>query len=521
MYIPRRRRAAHANMRLVSTIVGLTLLSLPDASYGQGLNLMDVVKTTLERNIPILLSQEEVRIRDAERQIVLGAFDVHVGFSIEGSRTSRLFSEAEQAAYSVAAAYTGSSTYRAGASRLFRSGIRVSPIIEFVRQDALTLRSPPLAQTQMAVEVSYPILNFGAKPPEAAELESAELLRDASRLHAGHVRAESIYRAAEAYWAYLGAFESLKILADSEEKAERLLQETRALVQGGERAAADLDQLRADVADRFAARVNAEQRLFAARQQLGIEMGLTSGEAATLPPPTSPIPDVLAPLELPPPNQMKSIAGKRRRDLAGSRKSAQAAAASRYARRLQSRARLDLTLSVGYAGLSEDRLSFGHHLPPFGQNQIGGSNASVSLVLSWPTSNHRAFGLLERADATWRQAQLSQADLDRRIRSNLRVASERVHTTVSELMKMTEAVALYAAAVENEKKRLQLGMSTQFDLILVEERHRNSLIALVNARIRYAAAVARLRFETGTLTVEGQSPEGIARALTSPVFNVD
>ncbi len=508
--------------RLTPSAIAFVIVSLVAPARAQGgLDLETVIQTTLDRNLPILESIESTRAREAEVLFMEGAFDLVVGFSAEGGRTSRLFSDSEQSIYDVSSASTGVSNYRLAVARRTRSGITISPVLEFTRRDALTLPAPPIVRTEASFQISYPILNAGRRIAEVADLASARHAFEGSIYEALHVRSASVHRVAVAYWAYLGAFESLEIQTDSEAKAHRLLEETRALVDGGERPASDLDQLRADLADRFAARLIAEQRLFEAREQLGMEMGLRSDEAAALPKPSSRFPvsrDAPTPVAS---TALEAIASKRRADLAGIEKAVAATAETRYARSIEARPLLDLRFSIGYAGLSENRLTIDQHLPPFGQNHVSGTNGSLSLVLEWPVSNRRARGMLERQDAAWRQAQIARDDLERRIHSGLKVASEQLRSSIAELAKVEEAVELYAAAVENERKKLQLGMSTQFDLILVEERLRNSLLARVAARVRYAGAIVRLRFEAGTLTAEPDSAREIANSLLSPAIEID
>jgi outer membrane protein len=64
---------------------------------------------------------------------------------------------------------------------------------------------------------------------------------------------------------------------------------------------------------------------------------------------------------------------------------------------------------------------------------------------------------------------------------------------------LREAAQLYGTAVEDERQKLQLGLSTIIDLVLIEDRLTRSLLEDISATLSYAAALARLRFETGTI----------------------
>lgn len=471
----------------------------PDNATEDGLTLRDVVRATLDHDVAIEHSLETKRIREAEHQTAVGAFDVALGLSAGTARSNTLHTIAEQDVFGVAASRTRTTSYRIEAVKRFSSGLTVAPGIELLRRDPLTLRTPPSVRTQAGLAVSFPILRIGRRTPAAAAVEAAYLRAQASELDVRNTRALSILFAATSYWSYRSAFEALEILSASEEKAERLLQETRTLVDGGERPANDLDQLRADLADRFAARLSAEHRLSSARQELGLQMGLAAGAASTLSPPATEFPKVTHIPTISGGDELLMTARRHRYDLERARKDVDAATAALEVRQLDVRPSLDARLDVGYAAQSERSLSIGDHLPLLGPNDVGRMNTSVALVLEWPMANNTARGALAREEALLRQSRLAEVDLERQISSRIQIAIDQLRTSAAELLKTDEAVHLYFAAVQSEQKRLQLGMSTQFDLILVEERLRNTMLSRVSAALRYARAIALLRYETGTL----------------------
>ena len=97
-------------------------------------------------------------------------------------------------------------------------------------------------------------------------------------------------------------------------------------------------------------------------------------------------------------------------------------------------------------------------------------------------------------------------DLDRRIRVNVRVATEALGNAARETAVSDEALRLSLRAVETEREKFRFGLATVFDAILAEDTLTKALLQQTNARLRYALALARLRFETGTLLrVDGGS----------------
>ena len=488
-------------------------------SQARGLTLENVVEAALENSYSIRRYADQVRVRESEVQMAEGAFDLYFDFLAARGQDRRLYTEAEREALNVPTSETGITTYRIGVSRRFRSGLLVSPGVELARHDAFTFRSAPIVRTRAALNFAYPLLRGGTRSPESVAVDAAEIAAEASELQLHDVRTRSIYLAAAAYWAYHGAHQALRILSESEEKSHRLLEETAALVAGDERPASDLDQLRADLADRISARLGAEQALFEARQQLGIEMGLAPHDAADFSAPATAFPTSRLDLDLPDSGRLITLALAERADLAGARRDAAAADLVLEARRTAARPGLDLRLDVGYSGLTEGDLQLGQYFPPFGQNDVGGGSATLSLVFDFPAANNSARGALARQEAMLRQSHLTVAELEQTITSSILVAAGQLRSSAAELEQAEEAVHLYEMALENERKKLQLGMSTQFELLLVDERLRNAMLSRVSAQVRFAQALARLRYDTGTLLPDGTdfTAADQTRRLMTPV----
>ena len=484
-----------------------------------GLDIADVIRTTLATSVAIRRSLERKHVRESELQTARGAFDLTIGFSISTDRNSTLFDRAQEEIYGTPAVSARTTAYRLSAAREFKSGATITPSIEVVRHDVMAPAAPPFIQTQAGLSISYPVLRAGRATSNAKMVAASTLRLEASDYDVRHTRAASLLRAIDAYWNYLEAYEALEIRSDSERKAERLLHETRSLVDGGERASSDLDQLHADLADRFAERLRAEHDLYEARQFLGMEMGLTDEQASVLPPPVTAFPQGSAASLIDFSDELLARAYQRRHDLAEVNKEADASRKALDARQIETMPSLLVRVHMGYAARTEDQLTIAHHLSPFGRNDVRRPNTSLTFVLEWPTTNNRARGARAREEAILRQLRIDEQDLRRQIASGIKVAVTQLRTSANELVKTKEAVGLYQVAVESEKKRLQLGMSTQFDLVLVEERLRNTMLSRLAAEVRHARSVTRLLYETGTLpaTEPATWPEdSIDELLLSP-----
>ena len=79
-----------------------------------------------------------------------------------------------------------------------------------------------------------------------------------------------------------------------------------------------------------------------------------------------------------------------------------------------------------------------------------------------------------------------------------------------ELARSQEAVRFYRSALDNEKKRFQLGISTLLDLIQTEDSLTNALLNEISAQRKLSSVLARLRFETGTILSADQKKVSVS-----------
>ncbi|WP_456426427.1 TolC family protein [Rhodocaloribacter sp.] len=481
----------------------------------EGIGLAEVVRLTLEQNYTIRIQDEQTRISEGGVLAAAGAFDPLFNASLVGGHEETPFTQAQRQLTGSTLSKSSLTTYRLGLNKRFRSGLILSPGVEVVRTQALGTGAPAVIQTRASLVLRVPLLRGRGANASAARFDAAQDQLTASELTLRHTTAGSLLEAVYAYWNYLAARKRLDILMESETRARGLLTDTRALVEGGERPVADLDQLRANLADKITARINGEQQLYEARQALGLALGLPFEQFDRIPEPSEDFPGVEGETaSLPSRETLTKYALEHRRDLRSARKIEEAALRLFKAYRSEARPQFDLQVDLGYTGLSENG-AFRAYLPPLGQNDAGGPSATVSLVYSLPTGNRSARGVRLQQEATYAQRRMAADDLMRKISSGVAVASEALLRSAAELSRAHEAVVLYRTAVEHEKKKLRLGMSTLFDVTIVEDRMTNALLAEVNAQVRYARALGRLRFETGTLLVEDGGTGAQVRALTS------
>ena len=475
----------------------------PAPAAARGLTLEDALRAALQRGALVRAARERVAASAGSARAASGPFDVQMRTFVGSSRDQTLRFDGAGAP-AVDPSHTTGVTYGATVDKRFRSGIVVGPELRAERVGSTPDVESRNNTASAALVVQVPLAQGRGVAVNAAPERAAVRDLGASRDALVHAGAQSVLATALAYWEYAAARERLEVQKLAEQRARKLVEETRVLVEAEERPAADLNQLRANLATKEAARIAAEQDLVAAREALGLQMGLPGDAIAALPPPATPFPaaredDLRGGIDA-----LVQAALERRSDLRSARGQSESAALLERAARDGTRPRVDLSLRVGYTGAEPGR-GFADMFEPFYRSMAGWS---ASMELSWQawSRNARARGEAERSGAVLRERQVAADELAREIRSGVVVAAEALRHGRLELERAEEAVRLYRLVVDAEERKFGLGMSTLFDVIQAENELTSAMSASTSARARYAAALVRLAFATGTL-VSGDGGE--------------
>jgi len=124
------------------------------------------------------------------------------------------------------------------------------------------------------------------------------------------------------------------------------------------------------------------------------------------------------------------------------------------------------------------------------------------LTYSYPIGNDLSKGQLKTQKSIYYQTAIQLNDLKRHIISNVTVAMKNLYNSMRKVKKAREAVNFYRKAVENEREKMKIGMSTVLDVVIMEDRYNAARLDEVAARQGYASALANLRYETGLLLTQ-------------------
>ncbi len=510
----------------IAALPGILLfasVALSQSIDKKGIGLLDSVTITLKKQPFIHLQEQDVEASHGRLQQESGRFDTSLGATLGHDRRDIPLTDLErQSLPGSASQLTETSTTKIDLRKEFRTGVSVTPSIGVTRTNTAPGPAQPANAGTVNFMISVPLLKgLGTGAAGANEL-AARRDMEASILTLRRTLSQQVLTTVSSYWDYLAALRILEQRSASEARAERSYSETKQLIEGDERAAADIERVAANLAVKAAARLEAEQSLFRAKHALGLAMGLPFEEIESLPLPVDDFPRAGAQNI----NKINTAAAlklftdqslKHRTDYLASEKAQESAQILVEQARNNLLPQLDFQVGLGYSGLKEgaDVLSFS--AAPI--DNIPGYSALASLTYRWPYKNNTARGLLLQATAAYRKTVIAADDLGRNIKSSVSQNISDLSKTALELAKYYDAADHYRKAVENEREKFLLGMSTLSDLLTTEDNLIAALINLISAESAHAKALARLRFETGTLLAYGQERISVGiEELTSVPF---
>lgn len=481
-----------------------------------GIKLLDAVKTTLEKQPDIHIMRQEVEHNRGALQEAKGQFDPVV--SLSGGHDYTEESQPVLSGLSETKEDITSLTFKL--SKKYRSGVEISPNIALTRTDSPDEYQEIQNTAGINLTFTVPLMRGLGKEATGAEEMAAEREYE-YRLHQmRHTTWESVFNTVLKYWAYQSATKRLDLLKVSESRAKSYVRDIRALINADELPAAELENMLANLESKTASRIAREQALYEAKQNLGLAMGLQFEAIDVLPLPSDDFPEVNDKKEIPfiQKEAMIKNALASRDDYLASKELQKSKNILLKAARNELKSKLDLSFNAGYSGLKEG--SNASNFITSTRSNIPGVSASILLICELPYGNRAARGMLLQRKSEYEKHRIATNNLARNITSKIAVAFSAYKNSKRELIKARKSAHYYKKALKNEREKVKLGTATLLDLIEVERRLTNTLLDEISAHLKYAVALARHRFETGTMmTGDGEDAYiDTDQLITLPVF---
>ena len=456
--------------------------------------LLQCIRITLEKDPQIQLKQADVRSAEGALQVEQGLFDINLEANADGVRDV-------QPVVSTPDAVTQSASYQFSASKLFYSGLEVTPTVSYARTDVDQPGVPVENRGSLTVDLTYPLLRGQGREITTAGERAAQLEKDATYFDLQHTISDRVLQTVVAYWQYLAEVETLEVLKASEARSRQMVDEVSTLIDAGELPRNELLQLQANLGDKQSARIAGENAVFNGRVTLGLVMGLDHMEILQLAPPGEEFPQPKN-LQTPPSDRAEAYieqALKLRADYRASKIRQDSQTLNLKVARDNLRPNLDLRVSTGYNSLGEgSRLD---QLYAALYDHTAGPNYSVSLSYRFPLKNRAARGRFAQSQVSQEKTAILVDDLRRNIGALVLLSLDDLQRGYDELVAAQESVRYYDLALTNERKKMKLGFATLIDVINYEDRLTAVVRRAISAHARFMQDLAGLRFETGTLFI--------------------
>ncbi len=452
------------------------------------------VQQALSTSPAIRIQNKEIDRRLGLKEQASGEFDWIAAVSASSSETKTpsvdKFGEFE--------GKTRNNGYSASITRKLRNGVILQPSVEVGVPENVVRFEPTYGASKLNLQIVVPLLKGLGTDSTGATEAAARGDWEVARLLYRHGLAARAFETAQAYWSTWAARAVLLVSRDDERRAQKLHEGIRVLVNARIFPPNTLLQSEANLRQKSTKSQEAELSAVQSGFELGSIIGLTGLEMINCPVPDQILPEEITTKFTRPDDPARlnwiSRAYLQRADYLAIRKSEVPLRALARQAQLDLKPSLNLSLRAGYLGLNS-----GNDLVAPLAERITGPNGEISLSLAWPVANTYQRGLLRSRRAELTQAELSTAQAQSDIASEVCTTLEEVRLRAATTSDAAAAVAISRKAVEQEQRRLQTGEATVLDVINLENLLSSARVSQVRAQSGYAIAVAHLRFAVGEI----------------------
>lgn len=457
----------------------LTVIIIINA-WGEPLTLERVLSATMKNQHDILMQKLSAEAAEGARIAAAGSFDTQLSASL-----SETDSNTPLAPYnSLTSVDSKVRKAKFSVSKTLRSGVNVTGQLAASETIDNTYGTPDENINSAAVAVSIPLYDIITNNAAGLQEKSAAEDKRAAVFRYYHQISASLYNCLSAWWTYLTYYELMKIYENSRDSTGRYLKDYKKLVEAGERPSADLYQLEAQYRYIAMEAKEAEKNFMSAGYSLCTAAGMDC-DGDPLPEPSG---EWLAP-EL-----LGSID-----DSTENRFDILSAAASLESAKLLTEAykrgeKPDISISFSLERKQSKEKLFG-----YSSQDNSGTTVYSQIDFSTYHENSAAIGQLYYQMALYRQAKLRLTELRRTAAIDLQSAVAELKYANESVSLADETVELYAKALEMEKRKQSLGMSTVLDVLGTSTKHRDAMLERVSYQLNAASAAVKYLYVSGGL----------------------
>lgn len=498
----------------VLAVAAWPLAALAAGPSPQPLNLIAAVEETLDNHLELQIQRQRIEASRATKQLASSAFDRNLLVDGTHGRTVSPLTARRRAGLEPQAASGGSvvsnrTMLSLSSSKLYRNGLRITPYLSAqrlsgVRIDPLTGNADDRGGTTYSnggFEIAFPLLKGRGRDNITAREVSADLSLDAARLDGRHLAAALVMSTVTKYWEYSAQREIQDIREGAERRGAAILENVQILIDADREPASSYYTAAANVAQRTAARIAADQASLAANQRLAVAIGASLDRIDASYLPTDQLPPAAgaraSAVRFKPVQAIISESLERRADYHAQRSRVRSARIVLNSSLNQLQPKLDLSVNLDYSGLKEGQSAW-TSFQALASN-MRGPNISAGLLYDFTRANNLARSENRQAMAEQTSRELAMRNLSRQIGAEVVTAINALENAVQRLEKARNAVTEFMRALDAEREKLGLGTGSIVDILTVEDRLTEALQIEIYARLSYAISLIELRFVTGEI----------------------
>ncbi len=464
----------------------LAPLVLGAASARAGdVKLEDVVSSAMTQSTAVQQADAKVQQASGQLQQAEGAFD----WTVSG-RTGwqRLYlPKIRNGLFTDETEVTSAIPIEANITKKFSNGISIGPGVTFYANTAASnAQTFGLTTPRPHFNVTVPLWQgSGSDSPLAAKAHAAEKALQGSRFENDYARDLAVHDAVQVYWRCLALRDQTQIAQVAEEDSLDYDALLKKQAQNGQLEPAELDRATADQAVKHVDVTKGQLAEQSCLRQLGQAMGASGGAPPAV---TGEFPDMGAMAD----------------DVTHLNEAAMTDLALRN--------RLDLQALNQYAAAANDQVKGANSgLGP--QVDLSLDTDGVFVNLSKSIEGNVENGTLQAAQAQETIARLNQRQAESQIRSDIADQVQAIKGALADWRSLSHSADLMEGVVASAHKRAAAGFIPRAAQTDAETARAQTKQAMVDAQLRFCAALAALRLSTGTVAAQPGAPAGSLAAL--------
>ncbi len=489
-------------------VMGEGGLPASSSSSGVTLSLIDAVSSAILQDSSVKLAGFDVAASRDRVTRAEGAFDLRISTQVQQAHTYYPLTNYQHDLALTAGINTFSETLnftqvQVTGQKLSQSGIEFLPQFSMSRAADNLENLGGVNRTNLNLQVRFPLLRDRGRQITTAPLRAAKLDLQSKLSQQKETAARTVYAAVTAYWRYVAAEEHLQQRQAQLKRSSQLNDIVATLIQSDHLPASGSHEAKAAMENDETDVLLARQTVLEARQALGDAMAFAPMDSLLLGAPTDALPTPPAIVVDLDPARLIAFALQHRPDVTASRTVIDSAELERKTAVNGLRSRLDLTVRSGYTGLALG--TNGYDYFDSTATRVQGADIQGSLNYTWDPSNREAKGRFAEAQTGVDRAREAAAATARAIGSEVITALGELEASRGALTQSLLVEQELRRVRSDTQDRLSAAVGVLNDVLSAENTLSAAEVATVDARTRYALAVARLRYATGTLL--GPDPE--------------